>query len=244
MGPKLVIIFDVLTFLINLALITTIKIPQPQTATKSVLLVWQGLKEGLHFVRSSSALRFLITIMFLRGATMIGVFPLLPAFVQGDLQGNAFQVGLFAAAASMGFVLSSFFAVKLEKIVSPFHILIWGSALAGLLLLPFLLIRSFWLLLPFRLLSAFAYGAGNLVANVHLARLAPSGIRGRVSSLSWAFIKTAQVASSVTFGALATQLGTPVVITTAGLMLTFGCLLLAKFTQESAYKALKVETVS
>jgi len=153
---------------------------------------------------------------------MIGILPLIPAFVQTNLGAGAFEFGLLSATASLGYVLASVLAVRLERQITPFRILTWGSGLAGLMLIPFLTIRWFPLLLLLRFLSALFYGAGNLVANVQIVKLAPSEIRGRVDGASWALIKVSQVASSATLAGAAKVIGVPPVIALASLGLA-GC---------------------
>ena len=72
--------------------------------------------------------------------------------------------------------------VKLENSVSAYKLLVGGSIAAGIFLLPFGFTSSIVLLLIFRFVSALFYGFGNVIANVLIAKLAPTEVRGRVIS--------------------------------------------------------------
>lgn len=241
-GPKMAMTIDVLTFIVNATLVTSASIPQPLTQKGKHPAIWQDIKVGFDFIRDNPALRFVIMIMFLRGITMIGVFPLFVDFVKTDLRASAFEFGLLSATASLGYVLASILAVRLEQRISSFYGLVWFSALAGLFIIPFGLLRSFPLLLTLRLSSALLYGFGNLIANVKIANLAPSEVRGRVSSLSWALIKLSQVTSSVGFGFAANVFGTPSVIALAGLCLCVGSGIMSLTVSRSVHEVLETRT--
>ena len=221
-GPRFAIWLDVLSFVLNSMFIFAAHIPQPRTISTRKLRIWEDLAEGLSFLLRNAMLLFIIGVLVLRGLTMIGTFPLYVDLIEGVLQKGAFEFGLFTAAASLGYILSSILAVRLEKKYPPIPMLLISTALAGVFLLPFFIVRTFWILLGLRFLSALCYGAGNLIANVQIAHLVPSELRGRVNSILWAFIKLSQSVSSMGLSMLASVWGTPAVISMAGLMLFVG----------------------
>ena len=195
-GPRFAIWLDVLSFAINSMFIFSVHIPQPQTITSAKMQIRKDLAEGFAFLLRNSMLVFVVIVLILRGLTMIGTFPLYVDFIERVLNKRAFEFGLFTAVASLGYVLSSITTVHLEKKFCPVTLLLISTALSGLLLLPFLVIRTFWILLSLRFLSSLCYGVGNLIANVQIAHLVPSELRGRVNSIVWSFIKLSQAISS------------------------------------------------
>lgn len=219
-GAKNAILIDVLTFFVNSAFIMMASVPQPRSVTSSGrVMILPDIVEGLRFLRQNAPLQRIFLMLSLRGLTMIGVFPLFVAFIERVLQKGAFEFGLFTAAASLGYVLSSILTVRFEKLFEPFSMLSVSTALSGIILVPFLWVRTFEVLLILRFCSALLYGAGNLVVNVQIAQLCPSDLRGRISSITWAFVKLSQAISSSSLSALATLFGIPLVISVSGLSL-------------------------
>jgi len=234
-GPRLAILLDVLSFVINSVFILAAHIPQPKTISTAKIQIWKDLAEGLSFLLRNSMLAFVVVILLLRGLTMIGTFPLYVDFIESVLHKGAFEFGLFTAVASLGYVLSSILTVHLEKIFHPIRFLLTSTALSGIFLLPFLFIREFWILLGFRFLSSLCFGAGNLIANVQIAHLVPSELRGRVNSILWAFVKLSQSLSSSGLSMLAGVWGAPMVISTSGFILFLGaCVLCVMSPQRRA----------
>ncbi len=226
-GPYIAIWLDVLSFMLNSIFILAARIPQPRTLSAAKVRIWRDLTEGWVFLVEHPMLVFLTLIMMLRGMTMIGTFPLYVDFVKNTLNKGAFEFGLFTAAASLGYVLSSVFTVHFEGKMHPMKMLLISTALSGVFLLPFSVIRMFWVLLGFRFLSALCFGAGNLIANVQTAFLVPTESRGRVNSILWAFIKLSQAFSSSSLSWLAGVWGTPLVISAAGFGLLLGTWILS-----------------
>lgn len=232
-GPKIAMRLDVMTFVVNAGLIALVHFPCSKRDPAKLPTFWQDLKYGFQFIRNTPPLRVIISIMVLRGFAMIGILPLFVAFVETELNGGAFEFGLISAAASLGYVLASVLTVKLENKITPFNMLIWGTALSGVFLIPFWSVRFFALLFILRLLSAIAYGSGNLVANVQIVNLSPSEVRGRVTSASWSLIKSSQVVSSAMLGLLAAGVGTSTVIALSGLGLLIGSGIINLITSQS-----------
>jgi MFS family permease len=169
---------------------------------------------------------------------MIGILPLFVVFIESELRAGPFEFGLFTAAASLGYVLASYLAVKVERKVSPFVLLVWGSALSGLFLIPFPFVHSFYLLLLLRFLSALTYGSGNLVANIQIAQSSPSDVRGRVNSTSWSLIKSAQVISSLGLGFAATEFSASRIVASSGLLLFTGSVLAVLLAGQTVKRSL------
>lgn len=219
-GAKNAILIDVLTFFVNSVFIMIVSIPQPHLVTSSErVAILHDIVEGVRFLRQNAPLQRILLMLSLRGLTMIGVFPLFLAFIESVLHKGAFEFGLFTAVASLGYVLSSILTVRFEKSFEPFPLLSVSTALSGIILVPFLWVRTFEILLMLRFCSALLYGVGNLIANVQIAQLCPSELRGRISSMTWAVVKLSQAISSSSLSALATSLGIPLVISVSGLSL-------------------------
>lgn len=242
-GPKVAMGIDVFTFVINAGLLALVYFPQPQQSESQNLTIWQDMRSGFNFIRANAPLKFVITMLTLRGLTMIGIIPLFVDFIETDLKAGPFEFGLLSAAASLGYVLASFFTIKLEKKITPFQILVWGSAFSGLFLIPFFTVRVFAILLLLRFMSALMYGSGNLVANVQIVNLAPSEVRGRVSSTSWSLIKLSQVVSSASLGFIAAGFGTPFVIASAGIFLFGGSILALLLVKPSVKNLLSTTSI-
>lgn len=221
-GPRFALWLDVLSFVLESIFIFAAYIPQPETITTAKMQMRKDLTEGLSFLLRNSMLVFVVIVLVLRGLTMIGTFPLYVDFIERVLNKGAFEFGLFTAAASLGYVLSSILTVHLEKKFYFMIMLLISTALSGIFLLPFLVIRTFWILLILRFLSALCYGVGNLIINVQIAHIVPSELRGRVNSILWSFVKLSQAISSSGLSMLAGAWGTPMVISISGLILLLG----------------------
>ncbi len=227
-GPRTSLWVDVLTFVANALLVATVPFPQQRSSAGKSVRVFDDLKSGFQFIWANASLKFLVLVMVSRGLTIVGIGPLLPVVIQADLGGGAIEFGLLSAATSLAFILASFGSIRLERYLTPYRILIFGSALAGALLVPVYFVHTFPILLALRFASSLMFGAGNLVANVGIAQLAPTEIRGRVTGTSWPLIKTAQATSSAFYGAAAGLFGALPVISFAGMALVLLILPLAR----------------
>lgn len=234
-GPRAALLLDMLTFFVNALFVAAVHFPQRQRGAGKAVRLLDDLKSGFQFLWTNASLKFLVFAMMLRGLTIVGIGPLFPVVIQKDFNGGAVEFGLFSAVTSLGFILASLGSIRLERYLTPYKILILGSILAGALLVPMYFVRSFPILLALRFAGALMFGAGNLVANVGIAQLAPTEIRGRVTGTSWTLIKAAQSTSSVVYGAAAGLFGALPVILFAGLSLVFLSLPLARSVNRSSH---------
>jgi MFS family permease len=233
-GLRAALLLDGLTFALNALLVATVHFPQRQSGDGKSVRLLDDLKSGSQFIWTNASLKFLVLVMVLRGLTIMGIGPLFPVVIQEDLGGGAIEFGMLSAVTSLGFILASFGSIRLERYLTPYRILILGSALAGAMLLPMYFVHSFPVLLVLRFAGALMFGAGNLVANVGIAQLAPTEIRGRVTSTSWTLIKAAQATSSGVYGAAAGVFGALPVISFAGLSLLCLSIPLARSVNRSS----------
>lgn len=228
-GAITVFWIDAITFVVNAALIGSISIAGGRSSPQRQTTWWTDWIAGTHFILTQLDLRRVVGIMVLRGMTVTAILPLIPAFVSRDIGAGAWGVGVFAGMLSVGLVLSSWLAIRLEQRTAAATILIWGSAGAALWFVPFGWVRSWEVLLICYGIVGLFYGAGNLVANVEIARLAPTEVRGRVTSTTWMGIKCAQAGAGALFGAIAGSIGVPMTITIAVMILLGGCIAIAVF---------------
>lgn len=72
--------------------------------------------------------------------------------------------------------------------------------------------------------SALAYGAGNIVANVLIPALSPSNVRGRVDSFAWTAIFASQPIGAVIWSFVADRWSPQIALGGAGFVLALGVL--------------------
>jgi ENTS family enterobactin (siderophore) exporter len=165
-----------------------------------------SLKDAFAFVRRNKVVAgvLLIDIMPMLFAWPKGLFP---ALATEQFDGGSVAFGLLSAAAGVGAFLAAAFSGKVTKTARPGAVVIvaaslWGAAMVGLALSPWLALGLVFLALS---------GASDLVSEVLRTGLlqnhTPDRLRGRVTSLWLAQATVSPALGNLQAGALAGPLG-------------------------------------
>ncbi|MEA2931729.1 MAG: hypothetical protein QOI56_514 [Actinomycetota bacterium] len=231
---------DAATYGAAFAAVVLIK-PQPPAGggTKAGLA---SIKEGLAFLRGR---RLLVSTFLIDIDAMVFGMPraLFPALGTGFFGGGATTVGLLFAAPGAGALLGALFTgwvggVRRQGRVVVVSVLLWGAAIAGFGLTP-------WL--PLGLVLLAVAGAADVVSavfrNTILQLSVPDGLRGRLSSIHIAVVTGGPALGDAEAGAVAALTTPRISVVSGGLACMLGVLLLVRWVPElSRYDAAVEET--
>ncbi len=220
---------DAATYGAAFAAIVLIK-PQPPAGggTKAGLA---SIKEGLSYLKGR---RLLVSTFLIDINAMVFGMPraLFPALGTGLFGGGATTVGLLFAAPGAGALLGALFTgwvggVRRQGRVVVISVLLWGAAIAGFGLVP-------WLPLGLFLLAV--AGAADVVSavfrNTILQISVPDGLRGRLSSIHIAVVTGGPALGDAEAGAVAALTTPRVSVVSGGLACMLGVLLLVRWVPE------------
>jgi MFS family permease len=210
--------------------------PQPPAGggTKAGLA---SVKEGLAFLKGR---RLLLSTFLIDINAMVFGMPraLFPALGTGLFGGGATTVGLLYAAPGAGALLGALFTgwvggVRRQGRVVVVSVLLWGAAIAGFGLVP-------WL--PLGLVLLAVAGAADVVSavfrNTILQMSVPDGLRGRLNAVHIAVVTGGPALGDAEAGAVASLTTPRVSVVSGGLACMLGVLLLVRWVPElSRYDA-------
>lgn len=223
-GVSTVFWVDATTFLVSLAVVSRLR-PPPSEVPPSRLRL-SSLTEGLSFLRGRPALQanFLIDI----NAMVFGMpRALFPAIGIASFHGGAGAVGLLYAAPGLGALVGSLLtgwipAVARQGLAVEIAVVVWGSAVTGFGLCP-------WLPGALGLLAL--AGAADVVSavfrNTILQLAIPDSLRGRLSAVHIAVVTGGPRLGDMEAGLVAAAAGTEVSVVSGGLACIVGVGLLA-----------------
>jgi MFS family permease len=124
---------DAISFLFSILFISLIIDPARKLAIKKHPPKWQGIIEGLTYVKSNKGLRLLLILtfvnnLFIMGPAIIG----LPVFVREVLTSDFGVLAKLEVAMASGMLMGSFVFWKAEKNISPISILLFGIVMDGI----------------------------------------------------------------------------------------------------------------
>jgi len=190
-----------------------------------------SVKEGLSFLKGR---RLLVSTFLIDINAMVFGMPraLFPALGIGLFAGGATTVGLLYAAPGAGALLGALFTgwvggVRRQGRVVVVSVLLWGAAIAGFGLVP-------WL--PLALLLLAVAGAADVVSavfrNTILQISVPDGLRGRLSSIHIAVVTGGPALGDAEAGAVAALTTPRTSVVSGGLACMLGVLLLVRWVPE------------
>jgi MFS family permease len=220
---------DAATYGAAFAAIVLIK-PQPPAGggTRAGLT---SIKEGLSFLKGR---RLLVSTFLIDVNAMVFGMPraLFPALGTGLFGGGAATVGLLFAAPGAGALLGALFTgwvggVRRQGRVVVVSVLLWGAAIAGFGLVP-------WLPLALFLLAV--AGAADVVSavfrNTILQMSVPDGLRGRLNSVHIAVVTGGPALGDAEAGAVAALTTPRISVVSGGLACMLGVLMLVRWVPE------------
>jgi len=220
---------DAATYGTALAAILLIK-PQPP-AGGGTKAGFASIWEGLSYLKGR---RLLVSTFLIDINAMVFGMPraLFPALGTGLFAGGATTVGLLFAAPGAGALLGALFTgwvggVRRQGRVVVVSVLLWGAAIAGFGLVP-------WL--PLALLLLAVAGAADVVSavfrNTILQQSVPDGLRGRLNSVHIAVVTGGPALGDAEAGAVASLTTPRISVVSGGLACMLGVLLLVRWVPE------------
>lgn len=179
----------------------------------------QRLFGGLAFVWNNPVVRAALLMDLL--AVLFGdAVPLLPAFVQETLKGDAELFGLLRALPGIGSVLAMLAFARWPPRRHTGRLLLAATFCYGLAMIGFGLARAPWLVGTLLLACGALDGVSVVVRQSILQLRTPEGMRGRVGAVNAIFISSSNELGTFVSGGMAAVLGlVPAILTGGGAIL-------------------------
>ena len=202
----------------------------PFKARARVLSMWGEIKEGLAYVRQSSAIMTLVSVVCVSSIFGFTYSTLLPAYAQDVMHVNAEGLGFMSTAVGLGALIGALTVASLGQTMSKGKLLTFGNLLFPAMLILLALSRSYPLSLFILALVGFGFMVQQATSNTLVQTIAPDHLRGRVLSvymlLGW---QGMQPIGAMQAGIVAETYGVQVGIGFGAIvLLLFGLLLLWK----------------
>jgi MFS family permease len=211
--PALFLI-DSLTYLVSAGALSVVGVSfnRPQATPRAPSRILADIGEGLRYVLGHPVLRNISLMMMMFNFVHSTALAQSVLYAKERLHTSNFELGLFFASGAVGAVIFSLFAGSIRKRLS-FSVVVLGCLMgAGLSLVAFAFIPSFWAALPLWLLHE---GFGSLLnINTFSLRQAivPNHLLGRVLSVAGLLAFSAMPIGSLLGGFLIARTGALVAI--------------------------------
>src|SRR5581483_3495015 len=237
-GINPVVILDSASFLIVAGLLACLTQTSPspvdkKTSTRSINMLkrewgdfWREWLQGWQVIRENPLLMTLMLVLGIItfGGTMID--PLFPPFVKDIMRTGPLAFGWILTAQAIGGIIGGLVVGHLGGRISTLHLLAWGSALVGVLLL----IMYNLPLLPVALLVELLIGPEQVATGVALQTLMQTSVENSYQGRVFGAMSTTGALLSMLGGACAAPLGQSIGIVPALNITALLTLLAAAFT--------------
>jgi MFS family permease len=203
LGTSGALLVDSTTFLLSAALLRLCVRDRPVPLSQATPGLREELPAGLRLVLGSARLRTLLGWGVLIAAITIAPEGLAVS-VADELGGGPVAAGLLTAAVPAGFLVGSWFVLRLPPERRPV-LFPWLTALSALALMSTPLLDTLWLVVAVWVLA----GTGTalqLVANAAFVQAVPAHLRGRAFGVAGTLLMVTQGLLLVVSGALADRI--------------------------------------
>ena len=184
-----------------------IRLP-PYVAAPVVGTPWEGVREGLRYMRSTRvvwALMRLVTVFAVLGVPFL---TLMPVVARDLLRIGAAGYGVLLASVGIGGLAGALFLASVGQRFTRGKMLAVSSLAFTLLLIAFSLARSVALAQPILLLAGFTMILNSALSNGALQSVVPDAFRGRLmAAYSFVVVGLSQVVGAFVAGAVADVVG-------------------------------------
>jgi MFS family permease len=225
-GFSAVVVVDVFSYLTAGLLIVLMQAPAAparvatnvEAETGRFARVWREWIAGLQYVRHSSALKaaFAVIAIALFGDAIISA--VLVVFVQDVMQVGATQFGWMLTARGLGGLIGGLLVARLSRLLSPGQLLGGGLLISGALVIAVVQLPQLQIVLPVLLLVGIASLAWIVSLQTIIQQGAENAFRGRVFGALGTTMALLQLLGSGAGGALADLVGSPLLLTAAGVI--------------------------
>jgi MFS family permease len=202
-GLEAVVVVDALTFVAAALLVVPIVAPRPpRAAEEEVLGFWREWLAGVDVVRTDRTIAVLFVVFGLMtfGGTMLD--PLHVPWVRDLLGEGVGVVALLSMVSSLSGIAGSLVVGALGHRASPRHLIGWGSALAGVLLLVKFNVPVLWLAVALSVVGGVTAVASSVGVETLAQERTPEHVRGRVFGSLQASIWLASLLGAAVGGVL------------------------------------------
>jgi len=177
-------LLNAVSFFAVIVSILKMKFPNVQRVEKKHPPVWEGLKEGLRYIKKN---KIYIALLGIVGSVTFFTWPittLLPVFAHDVFKTGEVGFGLLQSAFGVGAVIAGFsFYTIYEKIRKKYYIIFIGIGMVVLLLSLFAWTRIFFVALFLMCLVGMAMSTTYLCSNTIITMSIPEYLRGRMMSI-------------------------------------------------------------
>jgi MFS family permease len=203
-------------------------VPKPRTQN-----MLTELSEGLRYVYTTPAIRFILTALGLISLLVLPFTTLMPAYAKDVFGGTATTFGLLDGAIGLGGLLAALYLAGLTADANMHKVLVVTMFLFGTALLLFAYTPWLWGALALLVVSAFGMMAQTTVNFTLLQTIMLPAMRGRVISLYVLMYAAAMPLGSVLVGAVSQRVGVrPTVFAEGILALGIGLLYVRNLRQQ------------
>jgi MFS family permease len=217
---------NALSFVAVIGSLLALKLPTyvAQPRTTSVLA---ELAEGFQYVKDTTNIRFIISMLGLTALLVLPFTNLMPVYAKDIFHGTATTFGLLDGAIGLGGLLGALFLASLKPAVSLDKVITITTFVFGAGIILFAYTPWYWLALLFLVVGAFGMMAQTTISVTLLQTTVAPAMRGRVISLYVLVYTTALPLGSLLVGAASERVGVrPTVLAEGFLALLIGLLYL------------------
>ena len=232
-GFEGVVVVDMLTYLVAALLLLGVKSEgrgSRESAEENSKPLYRRLlaewRDGLRAVGENNPLRLSFVAAALVGFGEGFVSTLMAPFIKVMLGGDGADLGYLFSAQALGGIAAGLALTGFADRVAPTHLLIWGSLLSGLVLVPIfvspLFYPALWLILVLTALAGLPFAAWNTAQMTLLQTEAAPKQRGRVFASYFATFGFTQLLGMFVSGILGDRVGVMVIAVDAATYLLAG----------------------
>lgn len=207
MGLTNTLIFVVVTMLVVMALVSTIKKRPVLITGEQKVDIFTSLSEGIRFVFGKKIILYSISLDLI-SVLFGGVVAILPVFAEDILKVGAEGLGVLRAAPSIGAVLTMVLLVYFPPLNKPWRNLLIAIAGFGVATLVFAVSENFWLSIIALFLTGAFDSISVVIRQTVIRHFTPDKMRGRVSSVNGIFVSSSNEIGAFESGLAAKLFGT------------------------------------
>jgi MFS family permease len=184
-----------------------IRLP-PYVATPAAGTPWEGVREGLRYMRSTRLVWALMRLVTVYAVLGIPYLTLMPVVARDLLRIGAAGYGVLLASVGIGGLAGALFLASVGQRFRRGTLLTLSSLAFCVLLIVFSLVRSVALAQPILLLAGFTMILNSALSNGSLQTVVPDAYRGRLmSAYSFVVVGLSQVVGAFVAGGVARLVG-------------------------------------
>ncbi len=201
---------------------------QPRPVAVSQTSIWNGVKEGVSYVRGHIPMRAILFLIATVSLTGMPYMIFMPVYAKDIFHGTSYTLGFLIGASGLGALAGAMYLASRQGIQGFSRIIAGASSLFGLGLMAFAISQTLWLSWGCMVLVGFGMMVQFAATNTVLQTLVQDAKRGRVMSLYTVCFMGMTPVGSFIEGWMAHHLGVPLTIFVGGLVCLLASLSFAR----------------